>query len=67
MTSIDTWPDWCDAGKRVEIIVDNTTTCGTLAINDFGHDGTDEYPIFTVIDDNKVEHCFAMNDTWRFL
>ena len=61
------WPDWCDAGKMVEITVDGIITKGKLEINDQRFDGTDEYPIFSVLDDNGTGHSFASNDDWKFL
>lgn len=61
------WPDWCDAGKMVEINVDGILTQGKLEIDDFGIMDGDEYPIFTVLDDNGIEHSFASQDDWHYL
>jgi len=65
----DAWPDWPDAGKRVEIErEDGTTVAGKLDVEDFFPDGEgDEVPVFTVIDDAGTKHSFADNERWRFL
>lgn len=65
----DAWPDWKDAGKRVEIErADGTAVAGKLHVDDFFHDGEgDEIPVFAVIDDGGTKHSFADNERWRFL
>ena len=61
------WPDCSDAGRQVEITVDGIITQGCLHIIRYGHDTFGTYPIFNVIDSDNVNHCFAMNDDWKFL
>ena len=65
----DAWPDWQDAGKRVEIErADGAAVAGKLDVDDFFPDGEgDEVPVFAVIDDTGVKHSFADNERWRFL
>lgn len=61
----DTWPDWKDAGREVEVTKDGQTRCGTLAVDDVFFDGEDEVPLFVVeVGDEKV--TFADHDAWRF-
>lgn len=65
----EAWPDWQDAGMRVEIDRgDGTTVTGKLYVDDFFPDGEgDEVPVFAVIDDAGTKHSFADNERWRFL
>lgn len=65
----DAWPDWQDAGKRVEIErADGATMAGKLDVDDFFPDGEGgEVPVFAVIDDTGTKHSFADNERWRFL
>lgn len=65
----EAWPDWQDAGKRVEIERDDgTTVAGKLAVDDFFPDGEgDEVPVFAVMADDGTKHSFADNERWRFL
>ena len=65
----EAWPNWQDAGKRVEIErSDGTTASGRLDVDDFFPDGEgDEVPVFAVIDDAGQKHSFADNGRWRFL
>lgn len=62
------WPDWFDAGKRVEIERDDgTTVVGKLEVDDFYPvDDGDEIPVFVVIDDAGTKHSFADHKRWRF-
>lgn len=64
----DAWPDWCDAGKRVEIDRgDGTTVAGKLDVDDFFPDGEGgEVPVFAVVGDDGTKHSFADNERWRF-
>ena len=61
------WPDWKDDRKRVEIIVDGEVFIGELRADDFGFDGEDEFPIWTIRMDDGTERTFADNDSWRFV
>jgi hypothetical protein len=62
------WPDWQDAGKRVEVEYDDgSTVIGTLTINDFHFNGEDETPEFSINADDGTEQSFVMNRRWRFL
>jgi len=61
------WPDWMDVGKQVELLLPNGDVVqGKLLIPDYGFDGEEEYPIFSVQDANGVEWSFASADKWRF-
>lgn len=63
------WPDWKDAGRRVEVeLEDGRTVQGELFVGDFFPDGEgDEVPVFSVRDDAGQEYSFAANKRWRFL
>jgi len=63
------WPDWKDAGRRVEVeLEDGLTVQGELFVGDFFPDGEgDEVPVFSVCDDAGQEYSFAANKCWRFL
>jgi hypothetical protein len=62
------WPDWKDAGRRVEVeLEDGSTVQGDLLVADFFPDGEgDEVPMFEVAGDGGG-HSFAANKRWRFL
>lgn len=61
------FPGWGDAGRQVEIENDRVRIAGELRIDDWGDDGEDEFPIFTVRDAEGRDHSFAGSDRWRFL
>jgi len=63
------WPDWSDAGKRVEIERDDgATVTGKLDIDDFFLDGEgDEIPVFAIIAEDGTKHSFADHERWRFV
>lgn len=65
----EAWPDWQDAGRRIEIEYDDgTAVAGKLDVDDFFPAGQgDEVPVFAVIDDAGIKHSFADNKRWRFL
>lgn len=64
----DTWPDWCDAGKNVEVELENGLTVnGQLLVDDFFPDGQGgEIPIFVIRADDGKTHQFAANRQWKF-
>lgn len=61
------WPDWCDLGKRVEVVyADGTTAQGVLAYDDMTP-GPDEAPLFYVRKDDGTQTSFFDHKTWRFI
>ncbi len=68
MTWGDTWPDWQDAGKRVELTMeDGSTVVGVLTYDDFSTDGADEFPIWKVRRDDGSSVDFVDHEGWRFV
>ena len=65
----DNWPDWGDAGRRVEIVrKDGSRVQGELFVDDWFDDGEgDEVSIFMVRDDSGVAHNFCDMEEWRIL
>lgn len=63
------WPDWTDAGRRVEVdLEDGRTVQGELFVADFFPDDQgDEVPMFQVRSDDGKAHEFAANKRWRFV
>lgn len=65
----DLWPDWHDAGRRVEVKLESGVVAqGELVVDDFFPDGNgDEVPMFIVLGDDGTKHGFAANNGWRFV
>lgn len=69
------WPDWQDAGKRIEIQTAAGPLTGVLYHEDFDSDGQDEWPIWRVrFDDGRTEAFTELlypqgteERTWRFV
>lgn len=63
------WPDWKDAGKRVEVKLESGVTVrGELIVDDFFPDGNGcEVPMFMVLGDEGTKHGFAANKGWMFV
>jgi hypothetical protein len=64
----EAWPDWADIGRTVQIQNEEggTVITGKLECNDFGFDGTDEIPYFSVRETDGSEHSFGPVEYWRF-
>lgn len=62
------WPDWSDAGKRVELLFGGESLLGELYVEDWFPDGEgDEIPIWYVEDDLGIPYSFCAADRWRFV
>lgn len=62
------WPDWRDAGRRVELDLGDGYIQGELFVEDFFPDGDGgECPVFGVRADDQVEHSFASHERWRYV
>lgn len=63
----ENWPDWQDAGKRVELVMrDGSSIKGRLEVEDEFFTGDDEVPIFAVHTDDGVQAPFLEHEKWRF-
>jgi len=63
----DAWPDWQDAGNRVELTMqDGTKIVGVLEFDDFSP-GPDEQPYWHVRLDNGSTVSFVDHEEWRFI
>jgi len=61
------WPDWTDAGKRVEVKLESGVTVrGELIVDDFIPSDSGEVPLFIVLGDDDTKHGFSANDGWMF-
>jgi hypothetical protein len=62
----DKYPDWNDSGKRIKArLRDGKEIEGLLSAGDFGFNGEDEYPIFSVILNSGQQISFADVDAWK--
>jgi hypothetical protein len=63
------WPGWSDAGRLVEIeMEDGQTLQGTLEVDDFFTDGEgDEVPVFIIRTSDGAKHSFVDHKRWRRL
>lgn len=65
---IDPWPDWRDAGKRVELrMPDGQILRGELIIEDVFFNGEDEIPMFAVTLDDGSRASFVDAEEWKFI
>lgn len=63
----ENWPDWRDAGRRVEMrLEDGSIVCGILRVDDMTP-GPDEAPIFVIEDSEGVKHSFVEHKQWRYV
>lgn len=63
----DSWPDWCDGGKSVEIRIGCHLIVGKLYVGDFFFNGEEEVPLFEVQTEHGINYYFSSQDDWRFI